>query len=613
MKKACAFFLIAILCAVFVVNTLSDCENSGAAAPVTVKDGTFTYKSMFTGKNAGYTFNYDESWFENSAEDFNPDLAKMSICVAMAAADTGSENIEELFENIKFDRKNFLISYPSPKQDTIGYAVASKETAFGTLIVCAIRGGNYGAEWADNFNVGTKGNHIGFEARAKSVKDAIDKHVADKKIDKTRVKIWITGFSRGGAVSNIAAHCLSEAYGNKNVFAYCFECPNAVEMSNVVTVDKNIFNIVNDIDFITYIAPSDWNMGRYGITCSIPSNAVTKNYESKKKVMSSEYGKIYSDAVNGTGPTDKNFRYISPEIDGQAKLIDSVFDSIASSMNREKAETELFVKIRSIIAGYYGAGNIQVKVDKIVAECVGQILKSIGGDAIFLFLRTGMNFDEFTSSLANCLDSHYPELCLAWVNCVENLEYTGETKGNLITKDARVEFSDVLDSAYYSEAVMWAVENGITEDIKSDKFEADTACTRAQTVSFIWRAAGCPEVKKASVPYADIDEDDYFYKAVIWATENGVVNGTSKTEFSPDETVTRGQAVTMLWRWKKPDPIHNRIEFDDVNETDYFGEAVYWAAEKDITKGTAQNMFSPELLCTRGHIITFLYRSTGEN
>ena len=172
-----------------------------------------------------------------------------------------------------------------------------------------------------------------------------------------------------------------------------------------------------------------------------------------------------------------------------------------------------------------------------------------------------------------------------------------------------VEFKDVPSDAFYADAVAWAVAGGITAGTGDGKFSPNDPCTRGQVVTFLWRAAGSPEPTGSKNPFRDVKESDYFYKAVIWAVENGVTSGTSATTFSPNATCTRGQIVTFQWRANKsPEPKSSSNPFVDVRSGDWFYKAVLWAVEKGITLGTDKTHFSPDSTCTRAQVVTFLFR-----
>ena len=170
-------------------------------------------------------------------------------------------------------------------------------------------------------------------------------------------------------------------------------------------------------------------------------------------------------------------------------------------------------------------------------------------------------------------------------------------------------FTDVPTGAYYEEAVGWAVEKGITKGTSESTFTPDGVCTRAQAVTFLWRAAGSPTAKAGSLPFADVKAGSYYDDAVRWAVENGVTVGTSATTFSPNATCSRAQIVTFLWRAQKSPAAGSANPFDDVAGNAYYADAVQWAVQKNITKGTGATAFSPDANCIRAQIVTFLYRS----
>ena len=168
-------------------------------------------------------------------------------------------------------------------------------------------------------------------------------------------------------------------------------------------------------------------------------------------------------------------------------------------------------------------------------------------------------------------------------------------------------FYDVPNGAYFYEAVKWAVKNGITTGVGNDLFAPEQPCTRAQIVTFLWRAAGSPEPKTAS-SFTDVPANAYYAKAVAWAVENGVTNGMTETTFAPDATCTRGQSVTFLYRALKG-TASGSTNFTDVKSDAFYADAVNWAVASDVTNGTSNTTFSPNADCTRAEIVTFLYRA----
>ena len=187
-----------------------------------------------------------------------------------------------------------------------------------------------------------------------------------------------------------------------------------------------------------------------------------------------------------------------------------------------------------------------------------------------------------------------------------------EAIAKLTPKPVENPFTDVPADQYYYEPVLWAVNHDpqITNGTGDNTFSPDATCTRGQIVTFLWRAKGCPEPKSTVNPFTDVKESDYFYKAILWANENDVTNGTGDGTFSPEAPCTRAHVVTFLWRAEGKPAAGGSNPFRDVPAGQYYTEAVLWAVNHDpqITNGTGPDTFGPNDPCTRGQIVTFLYR-----
>lgn len=170
-------------------------------------------------------------------------------------------------------------------------------------------------------------------------------------------------------------------------------------------------------------------------------------------------------------------------------------------------------------------------------------------------------------------------------------------------------FTDVPSGAYYEDAVIWAVKKDITSGTSATTFDPDGSCTRAQAVTFLWRAAGSPEPKSAAMPFTDVPAGSYFEKAVLWAVENGITKGTSDTTFSPDASCTRAQIVTFLWRAGGSPAVSGNSAFSDVASDAYYAAAVAWAEKNGVTGGIGGGLFGSDNTCTRAQIVTFLHRA----
>ena len=209
-------------------------------------------------------------------------------------------------------------------------------------------------------------------------------------------------------------------------------------------------------------------------------------------------------------------------------------------------------------------------------------------------------FKMFTQDLANPLENYNP------VYSKNDLDSAFAQICNSIIDNP---FADVTYQGYYWEAVLWAEEEGITSGTNFNTFDPGEICTREQMVTFLWRKAGKPEPQSTTTPFKDVaDPSRYSYKPILWATENGITKGTSATTFSPTQTVTREQVVTFLWRIEGSPKATAANAFKDVSKSAYSYDAILWAQENGITMGTTPTTFSPADPCTRGQIITFMYR-----
>ena len=171
------------------------------------------------------------------------------------------------------------------------------------------------------------------------------------------------------------------------------------------------------------------------------------------------------------------------------------------------------------------------------------------------------------------------------------------------------DFADVAEGAYYELPVLWAYANGITAGTGTGYFSPNQGCTREQVMTFLWRANGSPEPTRSVNPFTDLSETAYYYKAVLWALENGITSGVDQTTFGVGQSCNRAQAATFLWAAAgRPEPTTEENPFADVQPTDYYYKAVLWAVENGITAGTSPSCFSPRQTCTRAQTVTFLYR-----
>ena len=187
-----------------------------------------------------------------------------------------------------------------------------------------------------------------------------------------------------------------------------------------------------------------------------------------------------------------------------------------------------------------------------------------------------------------------------------NAEYK-ETAKETDDKPA-LNFKDVKEDDYFYNAVLWAIENGVTSGITDELFGSGDNCTRAHAITFLWRAMGCPEPENADGGFTDVIGGSYYEKAVLWAVEKGITSGISDTLFAPDNDLTRAQIVAFLWRLAGCPTAEVKVDFTDTAEDGYYIDAHNWAVQKGIVYGISENKFEPDVMCSRAQIITFIMR-----
>ena len=291
---------------------------------------------------------------------------------------------------------------------------------------------------------------------------------------------------------------------------------------------------------------------------------------------------------------DKNITEQS-EVDAMAKAIE---DAIAA------------LEQKSSSGGDDNAPTYAIEVDKDIrnGEVTANRRYAERGDTVTITVTPDKGYTLETLTVT---DKNGKEVKLA----EKNGKYTFTMPASKVTVTATFMddntmlnfFVDVKASDYYYDAVLWAAQNGITSGTDAEHFSPNQPCTRAQIVTFLWRAAGSPEPKAMS-SFADVSTDAYYAKAVAWAVENGITTGTGDGKFSPDATCTRAQSVTFLFR-AIGKLVDSKAEFSDVLADSYYANAVDWAVENGVTNGIGDGLFGPNNSCTRAQIVTFLYRA----
>lgn len=419
-------FLAILLAAAVIVTAL--CALTATAEPATVT-GNFTYYNNVTNTDATYSFTFNEADFF-AGTCYNHALARMSLRLAMAAF--APESVTALYDTLHFTYTDESIHYPTPAFDydagttTIGYAIGARnctdEQGNYTLVAVVVRGHGYGEEWGSNFEMGAGNRHAGFEKSAKQVTDGVFDFMKTTVAPGTRVKFWLTGFSRAAAVANVTAHNLNEAIGDgtldataDDVFAYIFESPRTVTTDEPgYDSDLNIFNIVNPIDLVTQLPPTDWGYVRYGIDCLLPDSETTEGYDALKAREVAEFTKILEAAGVANAAAEAETR--SATIDNQTSRNIQFINDLAATFG----DHQTF------------AANSERDLCTLLAAALGE-----NGDPLSLLLNNPFPASlavifGYMSNIETVLYGHYPELELAWMDALTEEELS-PTPGTIPT------------------------------------------------------------------------------------------------------------------------------------------------------------------------------------
>lgn len=263
------------------------------------------------------------------------------------------------------------------------------------------------------------------------------------------------------------------------------------------------------------------------------------------------------------------------------------------------------------IGDYKNYNALVERLSKLTHTSAGTISKNpneeAAGEVIGLISAIG-TVTKDSGDQIKAARSAYDKLTEAQKKLVGNYNVLTEAEAAFAKLNTGLPFADIKVSDYYCDAVKWAVEQGITNGTTDTTFSPNEGCTRGQMVTFLWRAAGSPEPSGKTNPFTDVKADAYYYKALLWAIENGITMGTTDTTFSPDEICARGQMAAFLYRSAKSPAVTGSTSFTDVETDAYYRDAVAWAFQQGITKGATDTTFAPDETCTRGQMVTFLYR-----
>ena len=485
-------------------------------------------------KTAKYIYDYDENWFFTPSTTYQHGLTKMSIRGAVAGYGV-MDDPHSIDTNIKYlmagndknslEFTNYESSYPDPKTNTIGYAISSKNIKnsagkTGSLLMVTVRGGGYMDEWGGNFDLGTKDEHQGFNEAALQVRDGIKKYV-EKYKDKLpyELKVWISGYSRGAATTNLVAKMLDdgevEGLTRDNIYAFCFECPqNTTRPETYVKGDKykNIVSVVNPIDIVTKVAMSKFGFRRYGTVYQLPNVRASSGYAVAKLRMMAQYkmliqyngispGAVWDNIIDtdviGKDPTvtsDTATIHMTWEGIAQASMMDKLMDDLCDvAVNRENYYMRLQANMISGMAGVLGknsgldTGALAVTIARVIP---GLAAKHPLDNAYLL------------THLIPVKRAHYAELCLSWLDALSDATIVQSSK----TKYKKVVINCPIDVTVYDE------NNKIVAEIRDDKVTDNEEGLEAYIDENGQKIVCIPE--------------DADYKVDLKATDNGTMTYT---------------------------------------------------------------------------------------
>ena len=640
------------------------------AAGMEYRYGTMEYYSKITEAYVADSYCYTDRWFLGDPADRNDSLALVSAQLSSAVADDPRYGVRFL-EDLGFEAA--AERFGSPEDDDCAYVLGTKTIQRNgtdcTLMAVAFQGMLYGEKgWRQNFTVnGTdaeQADHAAFTAAARAFFS--DLALLPEKPD----ILWITGQSRGGAVANLAAaYSLTEC---PVVFGYTFEAPATTESIGAGAPQyAGIHNYICGDDPVPMLPM--WGMTRYGQEIRYDSasmETVTAQVAAMNPAAASYIAAYRPDAFeNGVSGTLEELigrltftvpsrqAYTAQNTDsctvfGRNATVQYTYQAgmqalsrIAFSGSSPVAWLPLLLEspayTYSCLEERYALEHSPENREALLLDAASKrwttawtLRESLGGDAVsqedlyaLLKLLGPVLYD---TGIAEKPDWKLPDFDLAFILSSPNyIDSTARlvfehyqtlvfphhsdvilSRLKLLAPGALLE--DVPAGAYYADAVRWAAEQGVTQGYDATRFAPEDPCTRGQMVTFLWRAAGQPEPEGLLVTFSDVEKGAYYAKAVQWAAEQGIAKGTGGNRFSPNAPVDRGQCVTFLYRMlgegtDQPNP------FSDVPPNAFYADAVRWAAASGVTTGKTRATFDPAGVCTRGQIVTFLYRAINQD
>ncbi len=580
-------------------------------------------------QNQELPFTYSDAYFTHTGYEYDHALANVSMVLTQASFASASHNASWSDGNENFDALMKQCGFSNlacnedavthPGLETIGIYAASKQIMDNggayTLITLSFRGHNYGGEWYGNFDVGTEGNHAGFEKCANAGLDFLKKYIADQNIS-GRIKVWTTGFSRAAASANMFAGALDKGYdlGNNvtlsphDIYAYTFETPQGVYDTDGYCrsqLFRNIHNIMNPNDFVPLVSFDAWDQDRYGVDYYTPCRQKDADYESRKPAMVEQVKQMgWMNIGPFTLDTIDDFHYwtVNPVkiIMGETQKTQlEYYDEAIAAM------LDVFAPSRQYFVENYQA-DIQELSSTLLGVDVGRLLNALG-----IFSTKFMNIQNLaalinsltiTGMVANgTLVDVVVDLLMESLVEAKCANYDGDQVRAMLVK--MVPKLLVFVAKYPTTAVNLIAN--LVQIINAHFSEITHAWLRSTEAEFFAKQGKAIEYQGE---YKDVVSSDWFSDEVEYCTLGNIMQGMGDGMFNPNVNTTRAEFATVLYRLEGSPETNTYDPFNDVEKGSWYQKAVAWAYQNGVVKGYSATEFGPNDNITREQVVTMLQR-----
>lgn len=572
-------------------------------------------------------FTYSDAYFTDTAYNYRQDLATVTMAMCLAAGNVadperyteGPANLKNFFDQIGFEdfeaNKDFVTR---PGRDTFGVGIANKEIVVDgekyTIIAIGLRGCGYYAEWAGDLNVGASGDHTGFAICRDTALAFLKEYLAKHTEINGKIKIWCTGYSRGAAGANMLGGAIDDMIvgGEKlgsnvslslnDVYIYTFEAPMGADTAKIGSnAYNNIHNIVNYNDLVVRVAPASMNFGRYGVDHVMPTADFDANYDELKANMLEVFGTF----ENAGEYRIDNFKYVTvtpgATID---KIISSIKgDKMTQGQFLDKLVDVLFAELGTREDVYAMQGGLQELILPLIGTYPDQ-------------------WEAVKKNLADNAKDNFKELIFNLVTGNEGSSV--ELVANIILDSFRDAGINDVTAAEAKEIAVQVVKFALPLAVKHPNEIATLLYNIVGIMSAHYGELGMSWMLsipsdymlnkqiKSAMPFDDLQRDAWCYNEVKYTYDNGIMNGTKLTSFSPNGVVNRGQVVTVLYRLEGCPSVEGMsCDLKDVSGA-WCEDAIIWAYNNGIAKGFNDGCFRADQQVTREQLAAFLYRYADE-